>query len=111
MSVRRRLEAVEDRLNVHDVVVVPIVWIGRNENLWRARAEEARRRGWSLNIIRIGVVRVANTVEEAEAIVTQHKVDRNRMPVTVYRRGAPGGAVLAKWAPELPEWLQEAGDA
>ena len=107
MSVRRRLEAVEDRLNVRDDVRVTILWPGRNEGLCRERVGEARRRGWSLNIIRIGVVQVADTVEEAEAIVAQHKVDRDRMPVTVYSRSNPGTEVLAEWAPELPEWLRD----
>ncbi len=105
MSVRRRLEAVEDRLNVHDDVRVHILWSGRNEGLCRERVEEAQRRGWRLNIIRIGVLHVADTVEEAEALLAKHKASGKEIPITVYARGSEGTKTLAQWDPGLPAWL------
>ncbi len=106
MSLRSRMRHVEHRAGVGRAVTIPIILDGRNHDRWRERAEKAHRRGWKIKLIRIGVQHQADTVEEAEAIVAEHREKRERMPVWVYKRGTQGEKVLAKWAPELPLWLR-----
>ena len=110
MSVRRRVRAIEERVRVHDHVRVPIILDGRDYDHWRARVEEARRHGWRLNVIRFSVMHVAETLEEAEALVAQHQDQGSSWPITVYRDASPPEEILAEWAPELPEWLRDGDD-
>ena len=107
MSMRRRIAAVEQSMHVRSDVPVSVFWDGRDDDRCRERVEDARRRGSPLNIIRFTLFEVADTVEEAEAIVSQHRADGGRMAVTVYSRAAPGVEVLAEWDPGLPEWLRD----
>ncbi len=106
MSMRRRVAAVEQAMQVNTDVRVPIVLGFGNDDHWRERAEEARRHGWGLNVIRFGLCQVAETVEEADAIVAQHREEEGACPVTVYLKGTRNDEVLVEWDPGLPEWLR-----
>ncbi len=111
MSMRRRIAALAWSMQADKEDQVLINWPGRGPDLCRKRVEDAQSRGCTLKIVRFSIVRVADTVEEAEAVLAQHQVDRPQTPVTVYSRRNPGTEVLAEWAPDLPEWLQEADDS
>ena len=94
MAMRRRVERLERELGCRDVAV-PIILDGRNEDLARAAYE----RGGPVQIVRIEVTAEAETMEEAEAIIAQHR----DLPVTVCH---PDGRLLAEWDPGLPEWCR-----
>ncbi len=105
MNLRGRMRHVERRAGIGVNVTIPIIWDGRNEDRWRERVDEAHENGWGIKLMRISIQDQADTVEEADDIVARHREKRERIPMTVYRRGSQGEDVLAEWRPELPEWL------
>lgn len=105
MSLRGRVRRVEEGAGLGVDVVVPVIWDGTNEDRCREHAERARRHGWKIRLILIGVQDTAGSVEEADAIVVRHRESQGAVPITVYREGSRMGEVLAEWEPRLPEWL------
>jgi hypothetical protein len=108
MSIRTRLEALERRVGRSKDVVVSILLAGSDEERWRRRAEEARRCGYRLRIVRFTTVDQADTLEEAEAVIQRHKEVPCPMPITVYRGASRDGDPWVTWDPGLPDWLVSA---
>ncbi len=106
MTIRRRLRRVERKAGFGDDVLVPIVWDGKDEELWRERVEEADQNGWGINLIAFSVIDEADTVEQARTLITEHRESGDPLPITVYKRGSRADEVLAEWDPGLPDWLR-----
>ena len=106
MRMKSRVAAMERACGVGRDIVVPVVWSGRDEERVRSRVERARERGWKLRIIRVSLVDFADSTEEAERLVEQHRSGGKALPVAIRRSATgPDGEVLAEWDPGLPEWL------
>ena len=113
MRMRNRIAAAERQVGMRKTRAALIIWGGRDDGIWRARAEEAKRRGSRIRIIRIGLQDFAETVDEAEALIAKHRAKRKTViSITIYRGSVMPRKkeVLAHWEAELPEWLRAAVD-
>ena len=107
MRMRRRIEMAGRRLGLGISLTFPIVWRGHDDERLRKRVEEAMAGGHRVHVIQIGGTGVAETVEEAEARILQHRERHgDHVPITIRRAGSE--EVLAEWDPGLPDWLAEA---
>lgn len=111
MSLRIRLKSLETKMRMRVERSVLIISDGQREEWWRTRALAARKRGQRLTVVRLTVMSVADTLQEAEEAVRAHKARWPKVPLTVYHRRAPRKEVLATWEPGLPEWLRGEGEA
>ncbi len=106
MSLKRRLANVERQHGIGVSITIHIIWSGKDEEHWRKRAELAKEKGWGIKIIRITVTHVAQTKNEAEVLVKEHRATGNKWtPIAVHSR-AKGNEILAEWDPGLPDWLE-----
>jgi len=87
-------------------VRIRIFWDGVDVQPIRERVADARQRGVPIDLIRFGLMDEADTLEEAQALVEEHRREGDQMPITIYRRGTRGEEVLAEWDPGPPAWLQ-----
>jgi alkanesulfonate monooxygenase SsuD/methylene tetrahydromethanopterin reductase-like flavin-dependent oxidoreductase (luciferase family) len=106
MRIDQRLRRIEDQLGVQDTHRVFILWAGVENARDRARAEEARRNGWRIQLIIFCKIAVADTEKEAQEAIEAHKAEKPGMHCMIYRRDKPREVVLATWDPGLPEWLR-----
>ena len=104
MSLRRRVKAMEQRFAPAHQVLIPVFLHGGNHDHARERLEYAREHGYRVRLIRFSVGDVADSLEQAEEIVANHRTARPNAPITIYRRGSDPEEVLARWDQGFPEW-------
>jgi hypothetical protein len=104
MSLRHRVRRVEGQVGLVNHGKVPIIWDGKMVDMWRERAEMARRRKAGINVILFGYETCADSMEDARALVAEHRETAGFARLVVHRRG-DRDKVLMTYEPELPDWL------
>jgi hypothetical protein len=99
MRLGRRVREIEEELRSRRPSRVVVVDDGSERS--RQMIEEARMRGCQVDMIVLGVMHVAETMEEAQAILEEHKAKRT-CPLTVYKEGPKPWEVLLEWDEGIP---------
>ena len=103
MSIRRRLNWLEDRVDHHDERPMIVILDGTEKS---ELLGEARAYGGPLNIIRIGRSEMVACQEAADARMAELGAEKPRIPITIV---GPDGVELASWDPGLPRGLKGRG--
>lgn len=100
MSIRRRLNLLEDRVHDRDNAPMVVILDGteKPEMLRRARAYDG-----PLRIIRIGLSELVARPEDADARLAEVRAENPGVPITIVNTK---GETLASWDPGLPRGLR-----
>ena len=107
MNLKKRIARYERSIGKGCQVTIPVIWRGEKDERCQERIATARRKGWSIKLIRIALHLSAETKKEAKALLARHKANqKEKGPITVYSK-LNRHEVLASWDPGLPSWLEK----
>ncbi len=102
MTIRRRVRSLEEWMGPDEPIRIPIAADGADDPdaAWNVAIREHRRRGLKVGPFKIdGVWMLAETRDDALAMVDEHKRTSPTDRVTVYRRDSRCREVLLEWEP------------